>query len=86
MFIDSVRFMASLLSSLTDNLAAGLHQDLCKDCKSCLKCVNIKDSSLIFKCVDCNKFLKLTSMKTYQKICKYVQILWWRHLQISLVL
>ena len=80
--------MASLLSGLTDhdNLTAGLHKDQCKDCKSCLKCVNVKDSSLISKCVDCNKFLKLTSMKTYQKICKHVQTLWWRHLQISLVL
>ena len=36
-FIDSVRFMANSLSSLTDNLAEGLHKGKCKDCNSNLQ-------------------------------------------------
>lgn len=33
-FLYSIRFMANLLSSLTDNFAKGLHKDRSKDCKS----------------------------------------------------
>ena len=36
-FIDSVRFMASSLSSITGKLAEGLRKGKCKDCKSSLK-------------------------------------------------
>ena len=46
-FIDSFRFMSSSLSSLADNLTEGLHNDKCKDCKSCLKYISTKDSQLI---------------------------------------
>ena len=35
-FIDSFKFMSSLLSSLVDNLSEGLDNDTCTDCKSCL--------------------------------------------------
>ena len=31
-FINSARFMASLLSNLVDNLAEGIHKIKCKDC------------------------------------------------------
>ena len=33
-FIDSFRYMSSLLSSLVDNLSEGLHNDKCTYCKS----------------------------------------------------
>ena len=45
---DSVRFMASLFSSLVDNLAEDLQ------CKS-LEYMTDKDLLLNSKCVDCNK-------------------------------
>ena len=54
-FIDSVRFMASSLSSLADNLAEGLHNSKCNDCKSYLEYMNVKDGLLLFNCSDCNK-------------------------------
>lgn len=38
-FINSVRFMSSSLSSLSDNLAKGLHKDKCKNCKSDLESI-----------------------------------------------
>ena len=44
--------MASSLSSLTDDLAEGLHKGKCKDCKFSLEYVAAKDCFLPFKCVD----------------------------------
>ena len=35
-FIDSYRFMSTLLPKLTDNLSESLHNDECKECKSYL--------------------------------------------------
>ena len=55
MFIDCFRFMSRSLSSLVDNLSEGRHNNKCKDCKSCHKCISLKDNQLIFKCLDCNK-------------------------------
>ena len=55
MFIDCFRFMSRSLSSLADNLSEGRHSNKCKDCKSCHKCISLKDNQLIFKCLDCNK-------------------------------
>ena len=52
---DSVRFMASSLSNLADNLAEGLRKDDCINCKSCLEYVNVKDGLLLFNCPYCNK-------------------------------
>ena len=48
-FIDSFRFMSSLLSNLLDNLSEGLHNDMCIDCKSCLEYMTTKDEELIFR-------------------------------------
>ena len=53
--IDSLRFMLSSVSSFVDNLAEGLHNDKCKDCKSCLEYIKVKDELVIFKCSGCNK-------------------------------
>ena len=54
-FIDSFRFMSTLLSSLVNNLSDGLYNDKCKDCKSCLDYMSVKDDQLIFRCLKCNK-------------------------------
>ena len=40
--------MSSSLSSLVDNLAEGLHNDKCTDCKSCLEYISTEDELLIF--------------------------------------
>ena len=49
-FIDSFRFMSSLLSSLVDNLSEGLRCNKCIDCKSCLDYMSVKDDQLILRC------------------------------------
>ena len=45
--------MSTSLSKLVDNLSEGLHE--CKDCKSYLDYVLIKDNKLIFRCFICKK-------------------------------
>ena len=54
-FIDSFRFMSTSLSNIVDNLSEGLHNDECKDRKSYLDYVIIKDNQLIFRCFSCKK-------------------------------
>ena len=54
-FIDSYRFMSTSLSKLIDNLSEGLHNDKCKDFKSCLDYMTTKDEQLIFRCFSCKK-------------------------------
>ena len=49
-FIDSARFMASLLSNLVNNLSEGIHKPKCKygqDNKKCETC------AIKYKCCDC---------------------------------
>ena len=53
--IDSYIFMSSSLSDVVDNLAEVLRNYKCTDYKSCLECISIKDKSLIFECLICNK-------------------------------
>ena len=53
-FVDSVSFMTSSLSGLTDNLAS-LHKGKFKDCKSSLDYMAAKDGLLSFNYADCNK-------------------------------
>ena len=43
-FIDSFRFMSTSLSSLVDNLSEKLYSDKCKDCKSELDYMSIKNN------------------------------------------
>ena len=57
-FIDSFRFMSTSLSSLVDNLSEKLHSDKCKDCKSELDYMSVKDNQLIFQCLECKKNYK----------------------------
>ena len=54
-FIDSFRFMSSLLSSLADNLSEGLHSDKRTDCISCLDYMITKYDQLIFRCSERKK-------------------------------
>ena len=54
-FIDSVRVMASSLSSLADNLAEDLEIGQCKNCKSSLKYITTKDGLRTFDGVNYNK-------------------------------
>ena len=46
--------MSSLLSSLVDNLAEGLHNNKYTDCKSCVEYFKTEGTHLIFKCLNCN--------------------------------
>ena len=54
-FIDSARFMASLLSNLVNNLAEGIHKTECKDCDSLLEYESVKDNLVKYKYLSCNK-------------------------------
>ena len=47
--------MSTSLSKLVDNLSEGLHNDKCKNCKSYLGYVTIKDNQLIFRRSSCKK-------------------------------
>ena len=57
-FIDSFRFMATLLSKLVDNLTENIHNDKCIKCMSNLCFVNVMKETLTFKCVDYKKEYK----------------------------
>ena len=46
------------ISNLADNLAEGPHNNKCKDCKSCIECIKLKDKLLIFNCSGCKKNYK----------------------------
>ena len=50
--------MSTSLSSLVDNLSEKLHSDKCKDCKSELDYMSVKDNQLIFQCLECKKNYK----------------------------
>ena len=43
-FIDSFRFVPSLLSNLLDNLSEGLQNYKCTNCKPCLDYISTKDN------------------------------------------
>ena len=63
--------MSTLLSSLVDNLSEKLHSDKCKDCKSVLDYMSVKDNQLIFQCLERKKIIRKTSIKNQ---LKYLQI------------
>ena len=50
--------MSTSLSSLVDNLTEKLHSDECKDCKSELDYMSIKNSKFIFRYLECEKNCK----------------------------
>ena len=47
--------MATSVSNLVGNLAAGIHKIKCNDCDCFLKYVSVKDNSIEYKCLSCNK-------------------------------
>ena len=57
-FIDSYRFISSLLSKLVDNLSEGIHDNKCLDCNSCLDYIKIKNEKLLLKCFNWNTYYK----------------------------
>ena len=54
-FIDSIRFMASLLSRLADNFAKGLWKGKWENYKYNLGYAAFKNNTLTFKYLECNK-------------------------------
>ena len=58
--------MSTSLSSLVDNLSEKLYSDKCKDCKSELDYMSIKNNQLIFQCLKCKKNYK----KDYKELIK----------------
>ena len=70
-FFDCVRYLASSLSNIVDNLAEGIHKTKCKyghddkkcetcrikykNCLCCLEYTNVKDDSKLYKSLCCNR-------------------------------
>ena len=54
-FIDSVRFMATSLSNLADNLTEGIRKTKCQDCDCFLEYESAKEILIKYKCTSCNK-------------------------------
>ena len=48
-------FMVSLLSSLVNNSAEGIHKVKCKNCGCFLEYESVKDNLIKYKCFSCNK-------------------------------
>ena len=49
-FINSVRFIATSLSNLVDNLAEGIHKVKCKDCDCFLEYGSVRENLIRCKC------------------------------------
>ena len=47
--------MASSLSNLADNLAERIHKVKCKDCDCFLEYESVKENSVTYKSLSCNK-------------------------------
>ena len=62
-FIDSLRFMATSLSKLVDNLTEGIHSDKCIKCKSNLCYMKVMDETLIFRCLIVKRIIKKKLIK-----------------------
>lgn len=54
-FIDSIKFIVTLLLSLTDNAVEGLGKGECKGYKCYLEYVTVNHGLWIFKCSECHK-------------------------------
>ena len=55
--------MLTSLPSLVDNLSEKRHSDKCKDCKSELDYMSVKNNQLIFQCLECKKILIKNQLK-----------------------
>ena len=58
--------MSTSLSSFSDNLPKKIHSDICKDCKTELDYMSIKNNQLIFQCLKCRNNYK----KGYKELFK----------------
>ena len=47
--------MVTSLSNLVDNLTKGIHKFKCKNCDCFLKYESVKENSIKYKCLSCNK-------------------------------
>ena len=56
-FTETFRFMSKSLSSLVKYLSGRIHSDKCIDCRSHLDHMSVKDGQLIFRCVECKKYI-----------------------------
>ena len=54
--INSARFMATSSSNLADKLTQGIHKTKCKDCDCFLENESVKNNSIKYKCLLCNKY------------------------------
>ena len=63
-FIYSVRFMASSLLSLPNNHAEGIHRAKCEKGKSDFEYSMVRYKTLTFECIDCNKIMRNSLMRT----------------------
>ena len=54
-FIDSARFTASSFSNLFENFRAGIHKIKCKDFDCFLEYESVKEISIKYKYLSCNK-------------------------------
>ena len=68
--IDSVRFMASSLSNLVDNLTERIHKIKCKDFNCFLEYESVKDNLIKYKCLSCNKDYSKKLDEKFKKIFK----------------
>ena len=66
-FIDSMRFMATSLSNLVDNLTEGIRKIRCKDFNCFLEYESVKNSLIKYKCLSCNKDFQPSLMKNYKR-------------------
>ena len=70
-----MRFIASSVSGLLDTLSERICNCKCKDCKSCVKYVDVKYNLLILNCLKCNKnhkkYLKENFVKRFAKAYKF---------------
>ena len=55
LFIESVRFMATSLSNLVDDLAEEIHKSKCKDSDCFLEYESVMEHFIKYKCLSCNK-------------------------------
>ena len=54
-FIDSAIFMVSSISNFVDNLEEGMHKIKCKDYDCFRKYESVKENSIKYRCLSCNK-------------------------------
>ena len=55
--------MSSSLSDLIGDLSEGLHNNKCRDCKSCVTYMLIKDNQLIVRCFEFKKNIRKILVK-----------------------